>query len=130
MRRNPCSTFWSPSRAAGLELAVAVPPRDESAVAPAATAVRARSVASRLVLGSSDVFSGLFALRRIALGAGRPDGSASGSSLVLELLLRRPARCVDVPVAVDAHSAATVPGFEDLRRSSMSSTAAMGVSRG
>ena len=53
-----------------------------------------------MVLGSSDVFSGLFVAPAVALGAGRPATGASGSSLVLELLLRRPARCVDVPVPV------------------------------
>ena len=59
-------------------------------------------LASRMVLGSSDVFSGLFVLHRsLWERGGRPLGS-SGSSLVLELLLRRPSRCVDVPVRVGA----------------------------
>jgi dolichol-phosphate mannosyltransferase len=53
-----------------------------------------------MVLGSSDVFSGLFVLRRSLWDRGGRALAASGSSLVLELLLRRPSRCVDVPVAV------------------------------
>lgn len=75
------------------ELAVAVPPGG----GPGRMGL---GLASRLVLGSSDVFSGLFALRRSLWDRGGRHLSSSGSSLVLELLLRRPARCADVPVPV------------------------------
>jgi dolichol-phosphate mannosyltransferase len=46
------------------------------------------------------VFSGLFAMRRSLWERGGRALASSGSSLVLELLLRRPARCVDVRVPV------------------------------
>jgi dolichol-phosphate mannosyltransferase len=62
----------------------------------------ALGLVSRMVLGSSDVFSGLFALRRSLWERGGRPLAASGSSLVLELLLRRPSRCADVPVPVGA----------------------------
>ena len=70
---------------------------------------------SRLVLGSSDVFSGLFAVRRSLWERGGRTISASGSSLVLELLLRRPARSVDVPVPVDPRFRSPRLGLRDLR---------------
>lgn len=82
-----------PVAAGRSELAVAVPPGG----GPARMGL---GLASRLVLGSSDVFSGLFALRRSLWDRGGRHLSSSGSSLVLELLLRRPARCADVPVPV------------------------------
>jgi dolichol-phosphate mannosyltransferase len=82
------------------ELAVAVPPRagfDRLGLAPLQLGL---GLASRIVLGSSDVFSGLFALRRSLWERGGRRLRASGSSLVLELLLRRPSGCADVPAAV------------------------------
>jgi dolichol-phosphate mannosyltransferase len=70
---------------------------------------------SRLFLGSADVFSGLFAMRRSVWEQDGRAVTASGSSLVLELLLRRPARCVDVPVAVDQRFRSQRMGLKDLR---------------
>ena len=70
---------------------------------------------SRLLLGSSDVFSGLFAIRRSLWEQGGRTISASGSSLVLELLLRRPARAVDVPVPVDPRFRSPRLGLKDVR---------------
>ena len=55
---------------------------------------------SRLILGTSDVFSGLFALERSVWARAVSDRTL-GKSPVLDSLLRRPARCVDVQVSVD-----------------------------
>jgi len=72
-------------------------------------------VVSRLFLGTSDVFSGLFALERSVWERAGRDGAASGSSPVLDSLLRRPARCIDVPVAVDDRFHSRRFGLADLR---------------
>jgi dolichol-phosphate mannosyltransferase len=82
------------------ELAVAVPPGRGVNRLDLEVLQGALGLASRLVLGSSDVFSGLFALRRSLWERGGRALVASGDSLVLELLLRRPSRCVDVWVPV------------------------------
>ncbi len=70
---------------------------------------------SRLILGSADVFSGVFAMRRSVWEQEGRSLTASGSSLVLELLLRRPARCVDVPVEVGERFRSQRMGLRDLR---------------
>jgi dolichol-phosphate mannosyltransferase len=72
-------------------------------------------VISRLLLGTSDVFSGLFALRRGIWDAEKSYAPAVGSSLVLDSLLRHHARCVDVPVEVDNRFQSGRVGFKDLR---------------
>jgi dolichol-phosphate mannosyltransferase len=89
-----------PVLAGNAELAVAVEPKGRLERLGPAVFLRPLGVASRFVLGSADVFSGLFALRRSLWERGGRALAGSGSSLVLELLLRRPSRCVDVPVAV------------------------------
>src|SRR5207248_9661125 len=58
---------------------------------------------------------GLFAVRRSVWEQEGRTITASGSSLVLELLLRRPARCVDVPVAVGHRFRSQRMGLRDLR---------------
>ena len=69
---------------------------------------------SRLILGTSDVFSGLFALdRAVWERAGR--NHTLGKSPVLDTLLRRPARCIDVRVSVDDRFRAHQIRFSDLR---------------
>jgi dolichol-phosphate mannosyltransferase len=70
---------------------------------------------SRMMLGTSDVFSGLFALRRSVWDSNMKHGPTRGSSLVLDSLLRRHARCVDVPVLVDSRFHAGRIGWKDLR---------------
>jgi dolichol-phosphate mannosyltransferase len=81
-----------------LAVAVATPGRFRRLGLP--TPQSGLGLVSRVVLGSSDVFSGLFALRRTLWERGGRPLAASGSSLVLELLLRRPPRCADIPVPV------------------------------
>ncbi len=75
----------------------------------------ALGLASRMVLGSSDVFSGLFVVSRRLWDKGGRSLVASGPTLVLELLLRRPPRCVDVPVPVGPEFRAQRFQFQDLR---------------
>ena len=70
---------------------------------------------SRMFLGTSDVFSGLFALERSVWERAGRNGTASGTSPVLDSLLRRPARCIDVPVAVDDRFQSHHFGLADLR---------------
>ncbi len=70
---------------------------------------------SRMFLGTSDVFSGLFALERSVWERAGRAGTASGSSPVLDTLIRRPARCIDVPVAVDDRFRSHRYGLADLR---------------
>jgi dolichol-phosphate mannosyltransferase len=70
---------------------------------------------SRLFLGTSDVFSGLFALRRSAWDSELKHRPARGSILVLDTLLRRQARSMDVPVAVDSRFRTSQIGLRDLR---------------
>ncbi len=83
------------------ELAVAVPSSPGWLGGFGLRPIRAAlGLVSRLVLGSSDVFSGLFALDRSLWHRGGRLLVASGPSLVLELLLRRPDGCADIPVAV------------------------------
>jgi dolichol-phosphate mannosyltransferase len=70
---------------------------------------------SRKFLGTSDVFSGLFALERSVWERAGRAGTASGPSPVLDTLIRRPARCIDVPVAVDDRFRSHRYGLADLR---------------
>ena len=69
---------------------------------------------SRLVLGTSDVFSGLFALGRSVWERAGNNG-ALGKSPVLDSLLRRPAHSVDVKVGVDDRFRIRQARFSDLR---------------
>jgi dolichol-phosphate mannosyltransferase len=70
---------------------------------------------TRMFLGTSDVFSGLFALDRSVWERAGRDGAPSSSNPVLDSLLRRPARCIDVPVPVDNHFRFRQIRFADLR---------------
>ncbi len=97
------------------DLAVAVPTDAGKGVGSWLQPRSGLGMLSRVLLGSSDVFSGLFAIRRSLWERGGRTISASGSSLVLELLLRRPARAVDVPVPVDPRFRSPRLGLRDLR---------------
>jgi dolichol-phosphate mannosyltransferase len=70
---------------------------------------------SRLFLGTSDAFAGLFALRRSVWDQHRANVRLSRYSVILDLLSRRPARCLDVPVDVGADFREQGVGFRDLR---------------
>ncbi len=69
---------------------------------------------SRFVLGTSDVFSGLFALKRSVWERAGSNGALSKTP-VLDSLLRRPARAMDVKVGVDDHYKSRQARFSDLR---------------
>jgi len=71
---------------------------------------------SRFFLGTSDAFSGLFALRRSDWVPFLENMTPRGSSLVLDMLMRSEARCIDVPVAVDDRFQSRLLGFRDLRQ--------------
>jgi dolichol-phosphate mannosyltransferase len=104
-----------PVRRGRSDLAVAVSTLSQSRLIPWSLSRFALGLVSRLILGSADVFSGLFAMRRSVWEQEGRSLTPSGSSLVLELLLRRPARCVDVPVAVGERFRSQRMGLRDLR---------------
>ena len=104
-----------PVRMGRTDLAVAVSESQRSRLVPWSHPRFGLGLVSRLILGSADVFSGLFAMRRSVWEQEGRSLKASGSSLVLELLLRRPARCLDVPVTVGEHFRSQRMGFRDLR---------------
>jgi dolichol-phosphate mannosyltransferase len=97
------------------DLAVAVPPKSPLLRLGTRPIRAALGLASRIVLGSSDVFSGLFVVGKPLWHRGGRSLVASGPSLVLELLLRRPSRCVDVPVPVGPQFRPQRFQFRDLR---------------
>jgi dolichol-phosphate mannosyltransferase len=97
------------------ELAVAVPQKRRAQFLGIQPVLSVLGLASKMVLGSSDVFSGLFVLHRSLWERGGRSLVASGSSLVLELLLRRPSGCVDVPVPVDPRFRPQRFQLQDLR---------------
>jgi dolichol-phosphate mannosyltransferase len=102
-------------RTGSSDLAVAVPTLSRSLLGLWRRSWLGLGLVSRLLLGSSDVFSGLFAIRR---SVWEEDGrflAEGDSSLVLELLMRQPARCVDVPVAVDDRFRSQRARLQDLR---------------
>jgi dolichol-phosphate mannosyltransferase len=104
-----------PVRSGTCDLAVAIPTRSRSWLVRWWQSRLGLGLVSRLVLGSSDVFSGLFAMRRTVWEQDGRSLDGNDSSLVLELLLRRPPRCVDVPVGVDEQFRSQRMGFKDLR---------------
>ena len=97
------------------DLAIAVPTHGRSSLGSWVRSRLGFGLVSRVMLGTSDVFSGLFALRRAVWDSDVKHGPAHGSSLVLDSLLRQHARCVDVPVTVDDRFQAVRIGFKDLR---------------
>ena len=104
-----------PVRGRQFDLAVAVPHPGRSSLARWVRSRLGIGLVSRLLLGTSDVFSGLFALSRSIWDAEAGQVPRHGSSLVIDSLLRRRARCIDVPVAVDARFRTGRLGFQDLR---------------
>jgi dolichol-phosphate mannosyltransferase len=94
----------APIRAGKTDLAVAVPRR----IHPR----RGLGLVSRLFLGTSDVFSGLFALRR---SLWERTVHTTHTTPVLDALLRGGARCVDVPVTVADGFRFEGIGLQDLR---------------
>ncbi len=105
----------APLRTGQFDVAVAVTRHGRSRLARWSGSGFSLRLISRLFLGTSDVFSGLFALERSVWDRDGNDGPANASSLVLDSLMRRPARCIDVSVTVDDRFRSRGVGFEDLR---------------
>jgi dolichol-phosphate mannosyltransferase len=105
----------APVRTGECDVAVAVPHHDGSRLAHWSPSSFLFGLMSRLFLGTSDVFSGLFALERSVWDRVAKDASSSGTRLVLDSLLRRPARCLDVRVAVHDDFRSQRFGLKDLR---------------
>jgi dolichol-phosphate mannosyltransferase len=104
-----------PIREDQCDLAVAVPRRGHFRLASQLRSSLGLGLISRLFLGTSDVFSGLFALRREAWDSEFKHRPARGSILVLDTLLRRHARSMDVPVGVGSRFRTGRLGLRDLR---------------
>ena len=94
------SEVIAPIRNGSCDVAVAVPWHDGRGFFRWGRPAFGLGLVSRLILGTSDVFSGLFALERSVWARAVSDRTL-GKSPVLDSLLRRPARCVDVQVSVD-----------------------------
>jgi dolichol-phosphate mannosyltransferase len=105
----------APIKSGGFDLAVAVSGHGRSRLARWSGTSLGLGLLSRLFLGTSDVFSGLFALKRSIWDRHGAHFSARGSSLLLDALLRGPSRCIDVRVAVDDRFRSRGFGLEDLR---------------
>ena len=97
------------------DLAIAVPLRGRANWGSWVRSRLSLALFSRMMLGTSDVFSGLFALRGAVWDSSVKHGPARGSSLVLDSLLRHQARCIDVPVPVDRRFRAGRLGLKDVR---------------
>jgi dolichol-phosphate mannosyltransferase len=104
----------APVRTGHCDIAVAVPSDDSPDLLRWGRAAFSLRPITRLVLGTSDVFSGLFALDRSVWERAGSDRSL-GKSPVLDSLLRRPARCIDVKVRVDDRFYFRQVRFSDLR---------------
>jgi dolichol-phosphate mannosyltransferase len=105
----------SPVRTAEFDLAVAVPRDGGPGLGSWARSRLGPALLSRTLLGTSDVFSRLFAVRRVVWDSHAKHRSANGSSVVLDSLLRRQARCIDVAVTVDKRFQAGRIGLRDAR---------------
>jgi dolichol-phosphate mannosyltransferase len=104
-----------PVSTASFDLAVAVPRNGAPGLDGWLRSRLGPALISRLLLGTSDVFSGLFALRRNVWDSHVKYGAANGTSVVLDSLMRRNARCIDVAVTVDERFQAGRIGFRDVR---------------
>ncbi len=103
-----------PVRLGHCDIAVAVPERDGGVLRWGGGAGAGLGMISRRILGTSDVFSGLFALNRSVWERAGSNG-ALAKGPVLDSLLRRPARSIDVKVDVDDQFRARQARFSDLR---------------
>jgi dolichol-phosphate mannosyltransferase len=103
-----------PVRTGHCDIAVAVPHPGTLPSSPWRRRANGLSFFSRLFLGTADVFSGLYAFdRSVWERAGK--NRTLGKSPVLDSLLRRPARCIDVMVGVDDRFRSHQVRFSDLR---------------
>ena len=119
LRRNyspdSLAKVLAPVRHGHCDVAVAVPELNGGRLRRWRGAGAGLGMISRFVLGTSDVFSGLFALKRSVWERAGSNG-ALNKSPVLDSLLRRPARAMDVKVGVDDRYKSRQARFSDLRR--------------
>jgi dolichol-phosphate mannosyltransferase len=104
----------APVRTDRCDVAVAVPWHDDRRLSGWGRPGAGFGAISRLVLGTSDVFSGLFALKRSVWERAGNNGELVKSP-VLDSILRRPARAMDVKVGVDGRFRPRQVRFSDLR---------------
>ena len=121
---------WNPSLSGEADLAVAVPPRGRISGSACGRSGAGLGLASRMVLGSSDVFSGLFVLSRSLWERGGRHSSPAGPAWSWSC------SCAARPVAwmcrcpSDRNSALSGSSSRTCARSSMSSTADTAACRG
>jgi dolichol-phosphate mannosyltransferase len=97
------------------DLAVGIPPLEDAGFFAWLQLRFGLGLVSRLFLGTSDIFSGLFAVRRSVWDHHMPHSSAGKASLILELLSRHRVRCIDIRVPGGSVSRPRGVGFSDLR---------------
>ncbi len=97
------------------DLAVGVPRLDDSGLLGWLQRRFGLGLISRLLLGTSDIFSGLFAVRRSVWDHASIHSRGGDPSLILDLLSRNRVRCVDVPVHGGRGLRPRGLGFGDLR---------------
>jgi len=102
-------------RASDWDLAVGIPRLEDAGFLAWLQLRFGLGLISRLLLGTSDIFSGLFAIRRSVWDRVASHSSAGDSSLILELLSRHRARCVDVRVPGGGEFRPRGVGFGDIR---------------
>jgi dolichol-phosphate mannosyltransferase len=113
---SPESVFrvLEPVRTGACELAVAVPDPRRSPWQWLRSKLGLGMV-SRLFLGTSDAFAGLFAMRRAVWERKRTSERLRRHSVILELLAQRPTHCMDVRVDVGKGFREQGVGFRDVR---------------
>ncbi len=97
------------------DLAVGVPRLDDSGLLGWLQRRFGLGLISRLLLGTSDIFSGLFAVRRSVWDHASIHSRGGDPSLILDLLSRNRVRCIDVPVHGGRGLKPRGLGFGDLR---------------
>jgi dolichol-phosphate mannosyltransferase len=97
------------------DLAVGIPRFEETGLFAWLQLRFGRGLISRLFLGTRDIFSGLFAVRRSIWDRHGSHRSSGDSSLILELLSRHRARCVDVRIPSGGRFRSRGVGIGDVR---------------
>jgi dolichol-phosphate mannosyltransferase len=105
----------APVRRGEADLVIGVPDQGGTRFARRMGTWPGSALISRTLLGTSDIFSGVFALPRAGWDSEAKHIPTSNSSLVLDALLRGRTRCVDVPVMVGTEFQSERLGLKDWR---------------